>query len=91
MFCEPRVAIDDVRLPEDGREILRGTANSCHSECLFVLIIWIIEVVLALAKVDDLYFVIWEEEKVCWFDVTVANALALQEGTSGYEAAVHCD
>jgi hypothetical protein len=82
VFCESGVAVDDVRFPEDGRQVLWSTSNGGHSECFLVLVVWIIKVVLALSEVDDLHFVVRKEEEVGGFDIAVANALALQEGTS---------
>lgn len=83
MLSEPRIAVDDMRLPQDRREVLRSAPDGCHGKGFLVLIVGVVEVILALSEVYDLHFVVGHEEEVGWLDVAVADALALQEGTGG--------
>ncbi len=89
MLSEAGVPVNYVCLPEDGGEILRSTSDGSHCEGLLILIIRVIKVVLALTEVDDLHLIVRQKEEIGRFDVTVADALALQEGASGDETAVH--
>ena len=89
MLCKPGIAVDHMGLPQDRREILRRASDGRHGKGLLLFIVGVIEVILALAEVDDLHFVVTQKEQVGWLDVPVADPLALQEGTGRDEAAVH--
>jgi hypothetical protein len=65
--------------------------DSCHSKSLPVIVGRVVEVVLALSKIDDLELKFVGNEQVCWLDVSVTNSLALQERASRDHAAVHSD
>lgn len=89
MLSEARIAFYHMSLPQNRRKILRSASDCCHGKGLLLLIVGIVEVVLALSEIYDLHFIVGHEEKIGWFDVAVADAFALQEGTSRDEAAVH--
>lgn len=84
MLSEPRIAVNDMRLPQDGREVLRSSPDGRHCKGFFVFVVRVVKVILAFSEVYDLHLVVGHEEEVGWFDVAMTDALALQEGTGGY-------
>ena len=91
MLGETGVTVDDVRLPQNGREVLGSASNGGHGECLSLIVVVVVEVVLALPEIYEFGLIVAEQEEVGGLDVPVADAPALQEGAGGDEAAVHAD
>lgn len=83
MLGKARISVNDMRLPQDGREVLRSSPDGRHCKGFLVLIVRVVEVILAFSEVYDLHLVVGHEEEVGWFDVAMTDALALQEGTGG--------
>jgi hypothetical protein len=88
MFSKSGTAINNMGFPQDGREVLRRASDSGHGKSLSVFIGGIVEVVFAFAEVDEFELVFFGDEDVGRLDVTVADALALEEGAGGDEGAV---
>lgn len=89
MLSKPRIAINDMRFPQDRGEILRRASDCSHCECFLLFIVRIVEVILALSEIDDFCLVVTQKKEIGWFDVSVADSLALQERTGRDETAVH--
>ena len=52
MFYIAGVSIDYMRLPEDGREVLRRSSDGSHGEGVSTFIIGVIDIVFAFSEVD---------------------------------------
>ena len=81
MFSIAALAIDDVSLPEDGREVLWCTSDGRHRVCILLLIVQIVDVVLTFAEVNELELVIGQQEQVRRFDISMTDSPVLQEST----------
>ena len=77
--------IFNVSLPESWTQVLRCTTDGSHRAHAAVILI--LEVVLWLSKVNDFDLMcLWKQEKVRWFQISMADAYGL-EVTQGWDNA----
>ena len=69
MFGEPRVAVDDMRLPQDRREILRRASDGGGRRIAAVVLRP--EQILGLAEVDDLDVPVLQQKEVRRLQIAV--------------------
>ena len=85
----PRIAtIFHVRFPQGWAQVLRGASDRCHGTNSPV--ICLLEIVFRLPKVDDFHLVsTGKEEKVCWFEIAMADTHRLQIAKSRNDRDYH--
>ena len=78
----------DVSLPEGRTQVLRCAADGCHGAHSTVILVF--KVVLWLSEVDDFDLMrLRKQEKVCWFQISMADAHGLEVAQSWDDADDH--
>ena len=83
MLGKPRAAIYDMRLPQNGRQVLRCASYRRHGEGLSVLVSGVIKIVLAFTEINKFELIFLCDKDVGGLDVPVANTFALEKGAGG--------
>jgi hypothetical protein len=88
MFCKSGAAIYDMGFPQDGGEILRCSSDCGHGKSLSVFISGIVEVIFALAKIDEFKLIFFRDKNICRLDISVTDSFTLQKRTCGNERGI---
>ena len=79
MLSKPGTSVDNMRFPQNRRQILRSTPDCGHGKGLSILIRGIIKIILTLTKIDQLKLSLFSNKNIRRFDIPVTNALTLKK------------
>lgn len=85
MLSKPGTAVNDMRFPQNRRQILRSTPDCGHGKGLSILIRGIIKIILTLTEIDQLKLSLFSYKNIRRFDIPVTNALTLKKRTGRHK------